>query len=129
MESELEKLGFAGALAQSRSVQGVIRVLDLFANKHPGLCLFEFKRAEAQGVEVNFGTSSASGGGGGGGAGLADLLRMVELTDQLMLLEAMISSLRDRRVDPVLIEALVLEAEGVARALYPLAPPVTGSHG
>lgn len=117
MANDLENLGFAGALAQSRSVQSIIRVLDLFATKHPGVCTFEFKREQAQGVEVNFGTSSSSGGTE---TGLSDLLRLISGTEQLMLLEAMIASLRDRRADSVLVEKLVVEAEALAKALYPL---------
>ena len=117
MANDLENLGFAGALAQSRSVQSIIRVLDLFATKHPGICTFEFKREQAQGVEVNFGTSSSSGGTE---VGLSDLLRLISGTEQLMLLEAMIASLRDKRADAVLIETLVVEAEALAKALYPL---------
>lgn len=105
----------ANALAQSRSVQGLVRVLNLFGTKYSGTCCFKFDRHNAEGVEINFGTSDK----GAARDGLPDMIRMLALTDELMMLEAMISNLRDRGAESRLIDELVSEAHGLIAQLYP----------
>ena len=115
MSDDFGGLGFAGALAQSRSVQGLVRAMNLFAQKHPGACCFKFDRLGPEGVEINFGTSNTAAAG----AGLADAIRFLSLTEELMLTQAMIANLQDRRADPDLIGVLVDEARDLVKTLYP----------
>lgn len=116
MSSEFGELGFAGALAQSRAMQSIVRVMQLYSQMHPGDCSFVFKKgADDDGVAIDFGTANETGSS----SGLADLLSLVEMTDQLLLLEAMISNLRDRRADRELIDDLIGEATVLIRKMYP----------
>lgn len=115
MSDDFGGLGFAGALAQSRSVQGLVRAMNLFAERHPGDCSFKFDRRGAEGVEINFGTSNKAAAEDG----LGDAIRLLSLTEDLMLIQSMIANLRDRRADPALINALVDEARDLVKALYP----------
>lgn len=115
MGGEFKDFGVAGALANSRSIQGVVRVLNLFGSKYPGTCSVVFTRKSEEGVEIDFGASDA----GSASHGINDFMKWLDLTDRLMLLEAMIANLRDRRADGVLIEDLIKEAHTIIETLYP----------
>lgn len=117
MDEKVGNLGFGPALAQSRTVQGVLRALNLFGEKYPGVCTLVFKRVDENGVEVDFGTAHKRASKDG----LDDFLSMVTQTDELMLLEAMVSNLRDRGADPALVAAFVDEAAALVEKLYPKA--------
>lgn len=116
MSSEFGELGFAGALAQSRAMQSIVRVMQLYSAKHPGPCSFIFKKGDGDdGVGIDFGTGNETGAS----TGLADLLSLIEMTDQLMFLEAMISNLRDRHADREIIDDLIGEAKVLIEKMYP----------
>lgn len=104
--------GVAQALANSRSMQGVVRVLNLYGGHFGGNCELRFVRHGDSGVEVNLGSSNTQ----------IDEHKFSEWlvkTDELMLLEAMISSLRDRHADSKLISDLIDEANALVLSLYP----------
>jgi hypothetical protein len=115
MSDDFGGLGFAGALAQSRSVQALVRTMNLFAETHEGACSFKFERHGPEGVEINFGTSNK----GASERGLNDVIAVLSMTEELMLLQAMIANLQDRKADHVLINALVDEAHVLIKKLYP----------
>jgi hypothetical protein len=114
MDTQWSELGFAGALAQSRSIQSLARVLKLYAQKYPGECQLIFKNGPDGGIEIDFGSSDA-----GAATGLEDFMRYLQQTDDLMLLESIIENLRDRRADEALIDSLIDEAKDLVGVLYP----------
>lgn len=115
----------AAAFSQSRSMQGLVRVLNLFGAKYPGMCCFNFVRESAEGVEIDFGAHDKAASE----HGLRDMTRMLALTDELMLLEAMISNLRDRQADAALISDLIDDAHKIIKQLYPDVEIVDGAAG
>lgn len=122
MKNEFKDLGFAGAVSQSRSVQALVRVMNLFGAKYPGGCSISLSKGRDDGVEIHFGASDKQASE----HGLDDFLGWLALTDQLILLEAIISSLRDRGAPAELINAMVEEAHLLVKKLYPDAKVVTG---
>lgn len=104
--------GVAQALANSRSMQGVVRVLNLYGGRLGGNCELRFVRHGDSGVEINLGSSNTH-------IDEPKFSEWLAKTDELMLLEAMISSLKDRNADSKLISDLVDEANALVLSLYP----------
>ena len=112
--NHIKELGFGGAVAQSRSIQGLVRVMGLFEKKYPGGCSVALKQLTSEGVEMDFSASPFAEK-----EGLNDFLDWLNLTDRFMQLESVLAWANEKGIDVELTKELMDEAKSILQVLYP----------
>lgn len=103
---------FAQKLAQSKSMQGLVRALGLFAKRHPDGGSVKVQWMDG-GASVDFGAGASAAE-----RGPMDFIEALEKTEELMFLEQVIDRLKGWGGQAELIDSLVEQAEKLAREIY-----------